>query len=100
MTPNATVGGSHPAQRPAVGVALAIVSPSSPQPSVIRGLIAAEKLENPLVSANNRGTSPPRPFDPRRFSSERQCPSPVEPTQAENPPPDREPARRRTPSSR
>ena len=60
-------------------------------------LIEAGKLENPLVLANNRGTSPPRPFAARRFSSERQCPPPVEPTQAENPPPDREQARRRTP---
>ena len=59
-------------------------------------LIEAGKLENPLVLANNRGTSPPQPFAPRRLSSERQCPPPVEPTQAENPPPDREQARRRT----
>ena len=41
----------------------------------------------------------PRPFAARRFSSERQCPPPVEPTQAENPPPHRESARRRTPSA-
>src|SRR5512135_1159932 len=39
----------------------------------------------------------PRPFAPRRFSSERQCPPPAEPTQATHPPPTEKPARRRTP---
>src|SRR3954447_10830009 len=62
-------------------------------------LTEAEKLENLLVLANNRGTSPPRPFAPRRFSSERHCPPPVEPTQEADPPPDREQAGRRISSA-
>src|SRR3954453_12595882 len=61
--------------------------------------IEALKLENLLVLANNRGTSHASSVRPRRFSSERQCPPPVEPTQAENPPTHREQARRRTPSA-
>src|SRR5262249_7744304 len=70
---------------------------TNPQPSVTPGPLGLKDSKTPWFSRTIEVLHDPRLFAPRRFSSERQCPPPADPTQAAHPPPDREPTRRRAP---